>query len=226
MVIGNGMMAKVFNDHYKDDDSIVIFASGVSNSNEVSETQYVREKTLIEKCLIEHPDKKLIYFSSVIHLSGMKTRYLDHKREIESLLQQRSNNYLVIRLPQIVGHGGNKNNIVNYFDNCIKNDVVINVQIDTIRSIIDVDDVFRIVKECIDREHNKVLNLSYIEQIYVDKLVEILYSINNKPGKLTYQPKGHSITTQNSSVINEIIKELSIDGSNYTQKVLTKYITV
>jgi len=220
------MMAKVFNDHYKDDDSIVIFASGVSNSNEVSETQYVREKTLIEKCLIEHPDKKLIYFSSVIHLSGMKTRYLDHKREIEYLLQQRSNNYLVIRLPQIVGHGGNKNNIVNYFDNCIKNDIVINVQIDTIRSIIDVDDVFRIVKECIDREHNKVLNLSYIEQIYVDKLVEILYIINNKPVKITYQPKGHSITTQNSSVINEIIKELSIDSSNYTQKVLTKYITV
>ena len=156
----------------------------------------------------------------------MKSRYLDHKREIETLLQKLSNNYLVIRLPQIFGHGGNKNNIINYFDNCIKCDIPINVQIDTVRSIIDIDDVFNIVTKCIDCEYNKLLNLSYVEQIYVDNIVKFLYHINNKTVKIIYQPKGYSITTQNSPIINDIIKELEIETSSYTHKVLIKYIKV
>ena len=226
MVIGNGMIANRFMNRYRDDSNVIIFASGVSNSSEKFEDQYIREKVLIEKYLNEYSDKKFVYFSSVIHLSGMKSRYLDHKREIETLLQKLSNNYLVIRLPQIFGHGGNKNNIINYFDNCIKCDIPINVQIDTVRSIIDIDDVFNIVTKCIDCEYNKLLNLSYVEQIYVDNIVKFLYHINNKTVKIIYQPKGYSITTQNSPIINDIIKELEIETSSYTHKVLIKYIKV
>ena len=226
MVIGNGMIANRFMNRYRDDSNVIIFASGVSNSSEKFEDQYIREKVLIEKYLNEYSDKKFVYFSSFIHLSGMKSRYLDHKREIETLLQKLSNNYLVIRLPQIFGHGGNKNNIINYFDNCIKCDIPINVQIDTVRSIIDIDDVFNIVTKCIDCEYNKLLNLSYVEQIYVDNIVKFLYHINNKTVKIIYQPKGYSITTQNSPIINDIIKELEIETSSYTHKVLIKYIKV
>lgn len=226
MVIGNGMMARRFMDHYKDDSKVIIFASGVSNSNEVSDDQYLREKMILKECLRDHSNKKLVYFSSVIHLSGMKTKYLDHKRDVEKLLQDHAENYLILRLPQVVGRGGNKNNIVNYFDECVKKNVAITVQENTYRSLVDIDDVFEITKRCIDLDQNATLNLSYIEKIRVDDLASLVFEINNHPKNLTYHPSGYSILTNNSSIVDTIIDELNIDKYNYTKRVLSKYIIV
>ena len=39
MVVGNGMLAQYF-DSYKDNDEVVIFCSGVSNSNEVNDVAF------------------------------------------------------------------------------------------------------------------------------------------------------------------------------------------
>ena len=226
MVIGNGMMANKFMDCYKDDSSIIVFASGVSNSSEIDEDKYARELTLINHCLSKHPQSKFVYFSSVIHLSGMNTRYLHHKREVESLLIKKSQNYLVIRLPQVVGPGGNKNNIINYFDNCVKNNIPLKVQTNTIRSVVDIDDVFNIVKLCVVRYQNTILNLSYIEKIYVDELANLIFELNNRPKNIVNQPAGHSILSNNSPTVDEIIEELNINRHNYTKRVLRKYITV
>ena len=226
MVIGNGMMAKRFMDCYKDNSKVIIFASGVSNSNEVSDDQYLREKMILKECIRDHSDKKLVYFSSVIHLSGMKTKYLDHKRDVEKLLQEHAKNYLILRLPQVVGKGGNKNNIVNYFDECVKKNVVIKIQENTYRSLVDIDDVFEITKRCINLDQSTVLNLSYIERICVDDLASLVFEINNCPKNVTYQPSGYSILTNNSSPIDTIIEELNIDRYNYTKRVLSKYIVV
>ena len=57
MVIGNGMIANRFMNRYRDDSNVIIFASGVSNSSEKFEDQYIREKVLIEKYLNEYSDK-------------------------------------------------------------------------------------------------------------------------------------------------------------------------
>lgn len=226
MIVGNGMMAKRFMECYKDDSSVIIFASGVSNSSEIDEDKYVRELSLINHCLSEYPHRKFVYFSSVIHLSGMKTRYLDHKREVERLLMNNSKNYLVIRLPQVVGPSGNKNNIINYFDSCVKNNIPLKVQTNTIRSIVDIDDVFNIVRRCIDREQNTILNLSHIEKIYVNELARFIFKLNNRPENIVDQPSGYSILSNNSPIIDEIIEQLNINRYNYTKRVLRKYITV
>lgn len=226
MVIGNGMIANKFMVRYKNDSQIIIFAAGVSNSNETSEDQYIREKSLLQTFITQNPNSKFVYFSSVIHLSGMKTRYLDHKREIETLIQSISNNYLIIRLPQVVGFGGNKNNIVNYFDHCVKHDIPIKIQKETIRSVVDIDDVVKIVDRCIVTSNNTCLNLSYIERISAEEIANIIYVINDKPTNILYQPKGYSILSENSLVINKIIKQMNINPYNYTRTVLTKYITV
>ena len=61
MVIGNGLIASAF-ERYKNNDDIIIFASGVSNSQETSELAFNREINLMKRYL--NLDKKLIYFST------------------------------------------------------------------------------------------------------------------------------------------------------------------
>jgi len=51
MVIGNGSIAKVFKQEFENDDSVIIFASGVSNSNEKNLSEYQRETILLQNTL-------------------------------------------------------------------------------------------------------------------------------------------------------------------------------
>lgn len=224
MVIGNGLLAKVFFEKYQNNDKYLIFASGVSNSAEKNEKEYIREINLIKKSILENPDKKLIYFSSAMILSGLDNKYFKHKLQIHKLIQDFCKNYLIIMLPQVFGNGGNKNNIVNYFVTQIKNEQPINVQIDTYRSIIDIIDVFDITNYCIDKINNKIICLSYIELITAEKLVEKINLIFNKKIKINLFSKGISLNCCNSSVIEDAIKFLKIDKNDYTLKVLIKYL--
>ena len=61
MVIGNGLLAKSFS-KYKDDDQVIIFASGVSNSKEVNPEAFMREMDLLRS--ITNKDALLVYFST------------------------------------------------------------------------------------------------------------------------------------------------------------------
>ena len=45
MVVGNGMLARAFKSYQKQD-NIIIFASGISYSNETDSSSFVREKEL------------------------------------------------------------------------------------------------------------------------------------------------------------------------------------
>ena len=46
MVVGTGLLAKAFLE-YENDDNIIVFASGVSNSKEISREEFDREKLLL-----------------------------------------------------------------------------------------------------------------------------------------------------------------------------------
>jgi hypothetical protein len=51
MIIGNGSLANIFIEKFKDDENIIIFASGVSSSKETRESEFNREKELLLKTL-------------------------------------------------------------------------------------------------------------------------------------------------------------------------------
>ena len=61
MVIGNGSIAKVFKQEFGNDDSVIIFASGVSNSNEKNLSEYQRETILLQNTLTKFPEKKIVF---------------------------------------------------------------------------------------------------------------------------------------------------------------------
>ena len=93
MVIGNGMIANRFAS-YKNTDDIIIFASGVSNSKETVEENFLREFTLLKKTIKEHPENILVYFStcSVEDTDLALAPYVIHKKRLKHLLSKMQQN--------------------------------------------------------------------------------------------------------------------------------------
>ena len=58
MIIGNGLIASLFTDC--DQENIIFFASGVSNSLENKKEEFLREENLIRKTIAENPNKVFI----------------------------------------------------------------------------------------------------------------------------------------------------------------------
>lgn len=130
MIVGDGDVASVLPEK-KDR---LFFASGVSNSSETRESQYTREKNLLLK-----QDRKshLVYFSTLSVLYG-KSRYVQHKREMETLIKQEFPRHTIMRLGNITW-GTNPHTLINFFRRQLKAGKPIKVQ-DTYRYIIDKDE--------------------------------------------------------------------------------------
>ena len=82
MVVGNGLLAVSFKKNIEKYANYIIFASGVSNSKEIDNNVFLREKLLLIKTLSENEKKKLIYFSSIL-TDTIDSPYYNHKKDIE-----------------------------------------------------------------------------------------------------------------------------------------------
>ncbi len=104
MIIGNGMMANAF-EKYSNDNDIVIFASGVSNSKAKDKDAFHREESLLSKTIKENPEKTIVYFStcSIYDDSVNKTAYVLHKKNMENLIYKLCQHFYIFRLPQVIG---------------------------------------------------------------------------------------------------------------------------
>jgi hypothetical protein len=105
MIIGNGDISSVI----KDREDRVYFASGVSNSNEIRESEYQREKDLL---LRQDRIRHLIYFSSLC-IFYSDTRYAQHKKQMEDLVKDNFKHYTIVRLGNITW-GRNPNTLINH----------------------------------------------------------------------------------------------------------------
>ena len=112
MIIGKGDIASVLNDR----EGVTFFVSGVSNSNEIRESEFMREIELLDK---QDRTKCLFYFSSIsvddIEKVG-GNKYLQHKLRMETLIKSNFENYNIIRIGNITW-GSNPNTFINYIKN-------------------------------------------------------------------------------------------------------------
>jgi hypothetical protein len=112
MIVGRGDIASVLNDR----DGATFFVSGVSNSNEIRDSEFMREMDLLDK---QDRTKCLFYFSSISvddneKVSGSK--YLQHKLKMEMFIKSNFENYNIIRIGNITW-GSNPNTFINYIKN-------------------------------------------------------------------------------------------------------------
>ncbi len=225
MLIGNGLIANSFKS-YLEDKNIVIFASGVSNSNEIDIHNFEREEELLNDTLLKYSDLLIVYFSSC-SLEDMElknTPYHKHKLKMETLIQQHSN-YLIFRIPQIVGNGGNKNSIVNFLVENIKNNKKFDIWKNAIRNLIDIEDIFLIVDFIIRNKiyKNDIINIASSKNIKIIELVQIIEKILNQKANYNLVDKGYSYSIDISK-IESIIDDLNINFNNdYFIKLIKKY---
>lgn len=113
MIVGHGDIASVLPDR----DTVIFFASGVSNSRETRESEYKREKELL---LNQDKDKHLVYFGSLSVFYNKESRYTAHKKEMEDLVKATFPHYTIVRIGNITW-GKNPHTLINYFRNARKN---------------------------------------------------------------------------------------------------------
>lgn len=222
MIVGNGLIAKSFN---KTEKNSLIFASGVSSSSELDNYQFQKEINLLNKVLKDYPNKKLIYFSTVMS-NFEDSLYCKHKRFLENYIFENVKNFLIFRLPQVVGNGGNKTNLFNYIINTSSKNLDINVYKNIKRSFIDVRDVSKIVSYCDKFEINKIINIVGIEELDIVDIVKIILEKVRSKSKINmienHNKKNHNL--ENCNIVDLAIKNCNIFRDEYTSTLLDKYI--
>jgi nucleoside-diphosphate-sugar epimerase len=223
MIIGKGLIASAFEIMKENYLGYIIFASGVSSSKEINYDEYNREEELIIETIKQNKELKFIYFSSV-SVNVDKNKYFEHKLKMENLIKDYTSNYIIFRIPQVVGRNGNPNNLVNHIKNCVLtgNEIITNNYIE--RALLDVEDLVMIVNHCKNKTISETLNLSGVEKIKVYDLCNLIGELLNKTPivKIVDNIEYNNWVIDNSELINEAI--INFDKKNYTINTLKKYL--
>lgn len=171
MIIGSGFIAKNFKKEIKflNKYRIVIFASGVSNSQSTNKNNFLKEKKKILRYKKKIKSKILIYISScsIYDPSRNNTPYIKHKINMENLIKNNFKKFIIFRFPEIVGFNSNKKNLINFFYINIIKKKKFKLWVKSKRNIIDIEDA---VKLC----------LNYIKGIKKFKKINFEINIANK----------------------------------------------
>jgi nucleoside-diphosphate-sugar epimerase len=192
MIIGSGFLAQAFLEFNKDD-KVIIYSSGVSNSTETRSSEYLRESKLLTETIQSFPDKKIIYFStiSLFDPSLTESLYIKHKAGMELILKNRHKNYLILRLPNIVGYSDNPNTLTNYLFHQIKNGISFVLYNKAYRYLMDIDEVVKLCSYLIRNQvHSSLFNISHNAPISLIDLVDQFEKILDKKAIYTIQEKG------------------------------------
>ncbi len=209
MIIGNVMMAKAM--QKIDNDDLLIFASGVSNSLETDEKAYLREYHLLQKTIEKYPTKKLIYFStcSIYDSSKKDTEYIKFKLKIEQFIKENSNNYIIFRVGNVVGKGGNPNTLINFLKNSMVNKVEFTLFANAKRLLIAIDDVVKFVGLYQNTFQNEIVDLYYPYQYSVFDVFQVVENemITNGGGRYKLKDIGTEYELKENMILNEFFKE-------------------
>ena len=225
MIIGNGLIGSAFKKCEEINSNVLIFASGVSSSSSNKPEDFKRENDLVLDTISKYKKSKFVYFSSI--LAGISDNdYYNHKVRMEELIKSKSKDYLIFKVPQIIGFNGNNTNLIKYITNNIKKNNRIKLFKGIDRALLDVDDMVNIVNYCINKVDSGTIYLSHIEKLNINDIV--LHVSNNLGIKPIVDFVENKIvsnwTTPNSDIIEMAINDLGITRKNYTNKIIKKYI--
>lgn len=224
MIVGRGLVASLFTNCDRED--TVFFASGVSNSLETRTEEFSREENLIKQTIAENPDKVFVYFStcSIYDSSKTESNYVLHKLKMEQTVKNLSQNFLILRVSNAVGKGGNPNLLMNYIVNAVKNNETINVHTQATRNLIDAEDVKNITFKLLDKkEFNKIINVAYIQNYSVIEILELVKNFYNIEPSIHLIKSGSGYEIQILDVEKYFIRNNLSVKEEYLRNILFKY---
>jgi nucleoside-diphosphate-sugar epimerase len=226
MVIGNGLLARRFIS-YDNDDRFLIFASGVSNSKTKNQEAYNREVELLRESILKYPDKTIVYFStcSIYDPDEINSAYVQHKLNIENIIQTTAREYFVFRVSNVAGKSPNPNTLLNYFYYHIKNGINFDLWANACRNIIDIDDVFFIADQLLKnyQPSNLPINIASPVNYPVKEIVLAIEFFLNTKSNYTEVSKGGCFEVD-LSVIQPVLRNFQTKfDDGYLATLLAKY---
>jgi nucleoside-diphosphate-sugar epimerase len=224
MIVGKGLIASLFLN--SDRENTIFFASGVSNSLEIRPEEFLREETLVKNTISTYPDKIFVYFSTCSIYDSSKTgsAYVLHKLKMEQIVKNSCKNFLILRVSNAVGKGGNPNLLMNYILRAVKNNETINVHTKATRNLIDADDVKNITFDLLDKNDlNKIINVAYIQNYSIIEILEITERYYNIKLNINLIKSGSGYDINVPDVEEYFIKNNLAQQELYIQNILHKY---
>lgn len=225
MIIGNGLIASAFKSYFVDDPEVIVFASGVSNSQESRGAEFLRENQMLNECM-SCKKKFIVYFStcSVNDPELLDAPYVVHKKKMETLVRS-AKNYAIFRLPQVVGKTPNPNTLTNYLYRQIISGSNFKVWRHATRNLIDVDDVASIVSYLVRASlvSGITTNIASPFTISIPQLVSIFELVLDKKASCTLVDAGGAYTVD-SVLATEVANLAGVDFDEaYIEKLIRKY---
>ncbi len=219
-------MAHRFNDMSHRTD-IMLFASGVSNSKEIRLEAYEREVVMLKNALCKVNKQKFIYFStcSIYDKSEQDSLYVKHKLFCEELISTTISDYLIFRVSNVVGKTNNIYTITNFLASNICNSHKFELWKNSVRNIIDIDDVYKIVTYIMESsKQSGIYVVANIHQYTVTEIVESFEKHYKKKAVYNLVEKGEMFNIPNA-YLHQLAVNLAIDFSkeSYLQKLIEKY---
>ena len=231
MIIGSGFIAKNF-ENYNDDLerlNICLYAAGISNSQTQDKNLLDKEKNkFIEFLKKFNQKKKLIYISSLSFNdpSRNKNPYVVNKLYIEDLINKNIKNFLIMRLPEVVGKNENKVTLINFLNNKIKNGEKFEIWSKAKRNIIDIDDAILLTINLLENKNlnNTIINVANPKSYFVTEIVKNFEKLYNMKANYNLVDRGQDNWHLDTNKILEISKKIKINfNENYLYKLLKKY---
>lgn len=222
MIIGNGLIANSLKKI--DSDQILFFASGVSNSLETKETEFEREFNLLSNTLENNKEKKIIYFStlSVHDQSKQDSHYVLHKIGMENYIKNNSNNYLILRIGNIVGKGGNPNTLFNFLKTKIKNNSQFILHRNARRLLLDIDDISNFLNSTCKTIKNETINFAYPYYYNLKEIINVIQNRMDKEAEYDEADEGDFYKVSFDENIVSFFSEVQPD--DYLKNLAEKYI--
>jgi nucleoside-diphosphate-sugar epimerase len=228
MVIGNGLIATKFSS-YANNEQIIIFASGVSNSKDATESDFNREFDLLKNTVEKYQNKLLVYFStcSIYDADENTSSYVLHKLNIENYIKINALKFYIFRVSNLVGSSGNSKTVLNYFYAQIKSGNHFYLWKNAKRNLIDIDDMEKIIDYIIEKSYkkNSIINIANPKSNNVPEIIEALEKVTGLKAKFTTVNKGGDFVIEITD-ITEIISILKIKfDADYLPNLIKKYFS-
>ena len=187
----------------------------------------MREAELLENIVTQNKDAVLVYFSScsMYDPSAKETKYVLHKIAMENFIQKNVKKYLIFRISQIVGNTTN-NTLINYLIKSIKAKNRIAIWKNSMRNLIDIDDVYSIVSYILDNktEVNQVIHIANSQNMWILDIVKQIENILKISAIYDLEDKG----AEYLPIPNDLEKYLFLlsvmFGNDYYLQLFKKYV--
>lgn len=226
MIIGSGMLARVFGEADLDPSEVLIFASGVSNSQCEDRREFERERNLLSQWLSDSMTLKcFVYFStcSVNDQESLRTPYVQHKLQMEQLVRA-YRGHLILRLPQVAGRTPNPHTLLNYLYARIARGERFSLWLRARRNVIDCDDVRTLGVALINNGvHGDTIAIANTRDYAMIEIVETLERVCRGHAVYDAVDRGGACDIDVSRILPLLRDSGIVFGDDYLQRVLGKY---